>query len=85
MPLEKAIKKKRTYICKLNIAHSDDKNPDNQKGKTTLHWAASWGHTELCLPMIDNTEDKNPSDDPLLEAAIGGHTEVCQLIISQCG
>ena len=63
MPLEKAIKKKRIYICKLNIAHSDDKNPDNRKGKTTLHWAASWGHTELCLLIIDNTEEKYPTDD----------------------
>merc|ERR1719334_209920 len=62
------------------------KNPADEKyGQTLLHKAAFLGHYDICHLIIENVEDKNPSDQfgrtPLHKAAQKGHTEICRLII----
>ena len=52
---------------------------------TALHIAAKKGHKEICEFIIDNSDEKNPSDQsgmtPLHFAAERGLANVCKLII----
>ena len=40
-----------------------DKNPSNDWGRTPLHNAAEKGFVEICQLLIQNSTDKNPSDN----------------------
>ena len=66
----------------------EDKNPDDRNGWTPLHWAAQFGHFEVCELLIANVIERNPEDirgvTPLHSAASNGHIEVCELIIQVC-
>ena len=46
-------------------------------GETPFHYAAKYGHLDICEYMIDQIECKNPTDDkgmtPLHNAADRGH------------
>ena len=54
-------------------------------GLTPFHFASDKGHFDICKLIIDNVNDKNPSQNdgetPLHNAANGGHFEICKLII----
>ena len=69
-----------------------DKNPGkisllNRLGRTPLHWAAMYGHIEVCKLILEGTSNKNPAEikyprqTPLHCAAYYGHSEVCKLIM----
>ena len=61
-------------------------NPERGNGLTPLHFAASYGHFEICKFIIEKINVKNPRNSrngttPLHMAAVNGHTNVCRLII----
>ena len=64
-----------------------DKNPSNKNGATPLHFAAKYGHFDVCRIILDMIDDKNPSDykgsTPMHEAAHRGHVNICQLIFEK--
>ena len=49
----------------------------DNSGETPFHYAAKYGHLEICEYMIDQIECKNPTNDtgltPLHNAAERGH------------
>ena len=78
-------------IVKLLVAkgarHGSDA-ADKKSGRTSLHWAARQGRTEVCRYLV--TELAHPlevkaKDDttPLQLAAWGGHIETCKWLMSQ--
>ena len=52
---------------------------------TPLHWAAQYGHFEICHLILKNSQDKNPENihghTPLTLAAKFGHFETFKLIL----
>ena len=50
-----------------------------------FHWAAENGYLSVCLLIVENVDDKNPTDNsgwtPLHEAARNGHLSICQFIV----
>ena len=66
----------------------DEKNPKiycRYRERTLLHLAAENGHYNICKKIIENVQDKNPSDEkgwtPLHLAALFGHLKVCEYIL----
>ena len=68
--------------------------PKSRSGLTSFHVAASEGDFPLCQLIIENVEDKNPSDlilngqwscTPLHLAALYSQNLICQLIIENVG
>ena len=66
----------------------EEKNPKihcRYKERTLLHLAAGYGHYNICKKIIENIQDKNPSDEngwtPLHSAALFGHLKVCEYIL----
>ena len=66
----------------------DEKNPKihcRYSERTLLHLAAENGHYNICKKIIENVQDKNPSDEkgwtPLHLAALFGHLKVCEYIL----
>ena len=66
----------------------DEKNPKiycRLSEKTLLHLAAENGHYNICKKIIENVQDKNPSDEngwtPLHLATLFGHLKVCEYIL----
>ena len=62
-----------------------DKNPAAESSKVTpLHYAAEYGHVEVCKLIMENVMDKNPMDSlpypstPLSRAVAHEKSEVCQ-------
>ena len=57
----------------------------DNSGWTPLHEAAKNGELLKCKSIIENLDNKNPTDDfgqtPLHLAAANGHLDVCKLII----
>ena len=53
--------------------------------RTLLHLAAENGHYNICKKIIENVQDKNPSDEngwtPLHLATLFGHLKVCEYIL----
>ena len=51
---------------------------------TPLHWAAQYGHFEICHLILKNIQDKNPENihghTPLTLAAKFGHFETFKLL-----
>ena len=37
-----------------------DKNPTDTDGWTPLHYAAMYGHFNICQEIVNNVQDKNP-------------------------
>ena len=65
---------------------SNEINPERKNGMTPFHFAASYGHYDICKFIIEKINVKNPRDStdgttPLHMAAGNGHTNVCRLII----
>ena len=54
---------------------------------TPLHNAAAFGHLKVCIAIMNEIQDKNPSDNrgltPLHYAAERGHLEVCKAIMNE--
>ncbi|HRE31331.1 MAG TPA: ankyrin repeat domain-containing protein, partial [Candidatus Berkiella sp.] len=59
----------------------------NKYGETPLLMAASRGHTDICLALIENGADVNAQDKdgvtPLYIAARKGHTDTCVALIKK--
>jgi len=57
----------------------------SRHGRTEMHVAAMTGQTKVFQTMLEEADDKNPTDDnydtPLHLAAKGGHYTICKLII----
>ena len=77
-------------VSELLIKYQDDKNPIcDLYGNTLLHFVAKKeslkNQLQICELLINNTEDKNPSNHkgftPLHSAATLGHLGVSRLII----
>ena len=75
-------------LCQLTIQkiHKvEDRNPSNEWGETPLHYAAMYGHLDVCELIIQSVDEKNPKNNegntPLHQAAGHGHVDVCKLII----
>ena len=76
-------------IFELIMEHIHDPFPRNDEGQTPFHFAASYGHTDMCSAIIKilevyNIQDKNPQDNsgntPLHCAAANGYPSICNLI-----
>ena len=76
-------------IFELIMEHIHDPSPRNDEGQTPYHFAASYGHTDMCSAIIKilelyNIQDKNPQDNsgntPLHWAAANGYQGLCNLI-----
>ena len=39
---------------------NEDKNPFDNGGWTPLHWAANFGHLDVCRLILQNVENKHP-------------------------
>ncbi|CAN0394631.1 unnamed protein product, partial [Laminaria digitata] len=54
---------------------------------TPLHWAASFGHADLCSLLLNEGADVNRCNNegttPLHEASKGGHADVVRLLLEQ--
>ena len=63
----------------------EDKNPSHEWGETPLHFAAQFGHLEVCQLIIENVNEKNPKNcegfTPLQFAARFGKKTICELIM----
>ena len=66
----------------------EEKNPKihcRYNERTLLHLAAGYGRYNICKKIIENIQDKNPSDEngwtPLHSAALFGHLKVCEYIL----
>ena len=80
------IKPRTTCLCYFDLPISNEINPERKNGMTPLHFAASYGHYDICKFIIEKINVKNPRDStdgttPLHMAAGNGHTNVCRLII----
>ena len=65
---------------------SNEINPESKNGSTPLHFAANYGHYDICRFITEKINVKNPRSSrngstPLHTAAANGHTNVCRLII----
>ena len=73
-------------FLKAKFDCTTDKNPEGLHGRTALHFAAKYGHLDICQLIINNTSDKNPKDDygttPLSFADEEGHKSVVKLLKS---
>ena len=75
-------------MCELIIqkmSKIEDKNPSNEWGNTPLHYAAQYGHLEICQLIIKSVNEKNPPNimkfTPLHYAARFGKAIICELIM----
>ena len=64
-----------------------NKNPDNNFGWTPLHYAAMYGHFQICLNILRAVKDRNPMNNsgetPLHFAASNGHLDIYKLIMEK--
>jgi len=85
MNLRKAVDDNNVDICWQILDNVQNKNPADNRGFTTLHWAAEKGHLEICRLILENVQDKNPANKdgitPLHRAARYGRLEICRLIL----
>ena len=44
------------------MKNTEDKNPQDTRGTTPLHYAAYYGHLQICEAIMDELTDKNPSN-----------------------
>ena len=44
-----------------------EKNPADNKGETPMHLAAQMNRLEICQLIMDNLNNKNPSDGNILK------------------
>ena len=67
------------------VSKIEDKNPSNEWGNDPLHYAAEYGHLEICQLIIQNVDEKNPPNmmefTPLHYAARRGKAIICELIM----
>ena len=74
-------------IGKINPYYDEFVNwEDKGLNWTAFHKAAEDGHLSICQLIIENSENKNPTDryglTPLHLAAENGHLSICELIIN---
>jgi ankyrin repeat protein len=66
------------------VENIKEKMPQNNKGNTPFHSAASNGHLGICKFIMESTEEKNPrnakGDVPLHMAARNGHLNIYRYI-----
>lgn len=71
----------------LKICQLSNTNPKNSDGETAFHYAAKYGHAEVCRYFMSLSDDKNPADEdgetPLHWAATRGYIKICQLIVEE--
>jgi ankyrin repeat protein len=83
--VEKAMQNKTTEIEQL-IKDGAEVNSKDDDGNTGLHWAASYGFTEMAEILISNGDDvnlrNNDGNAPLHWAAGQGSTEIVKLLIA---
>ena len=76
------------FVTQIESGSRASARADDRNGWTPLHWAAQFGHFEVCELLIANVIERNPEDirgvTPLHSAASNGHIEVCELIIQVC-
>ena len=76
-------------VCKLIMKqfakNNCEKNPRDNDGLTTFHFAAFHGRLEICELFMNTIRNKHPrtnkGDTPLHLAARNGHVKVCMLIL----
>jgi ankyrin repeat protein len=44
------------------IRYVDEKNPASDVGNTPLHYAAKWGHLDVCKLFMANIKDIHPKN-----------------------
>ena len=61
----------------------ENKNPGDNNGSTPLHFAARFGHLDVCSAIMEKLDNKNPMDNdgqtPLQYAVNSGNLEVYSL------
>ena len=69
------------------VGRIEEKNPECEVGCTPLHYAAQFGHSNICQLILVNVQEKNPNCfngfTPLHYAAESGNLEICQLILQR--
>ena len=88
-PLQIVAEQGNFELCKYILGKTNDTKPrikySNRNGFHPILLAAKKGHEKICKILIDNSEEKNPSDflkkTALHFAAENGLTDVCKLII----
>ena len=73
------------YVKK--IRNKKDKNPQDAKGNTPLHFAAENGQIEMVQFIMNNVDNKNPvnnsGETPLHWAARNGQRNICKIILQE--
>jgi ankyrin repeat protein len=82
--LKEAVRENYIEVIEL-ILKKIDVNSKDDDGRTPLHWAALYGHTDIVRIFLDNRADPTVTDsdgeNPLHLAAIYGHTDIVKELI----
>jgi ankyrin repeat protein len=82
--LIEAVRENYIEVIEL-ILKKIDVNSKDDDGRTPLHWAALYGHTDIVRIFLDNRADPTVTDsdgeNPLHLAAIYGHTDIVKELI----
>ena len=72
---------------KLQVQYENGQKNLDEFGNTPLHKAAEGGYLSKCKLIIDNVENKNPTNNfgetPLHRAAKGGYLDICRIIFKE--
>ena len=84
-PLQKAAIFGHIRVCELFMNKTVEKNPGDNEGWTTFHFAALHGRLNICELLMKTIGDRHPrtdeGDTPLHLAALNGHMKICILIL----
>ena len=87
-PLHEAAINGHVEVCRLILENIEEKNPNDNYGRTPLHLVAKFGRrgsVDVCRLLLENVRDKSPRDNdgdtPLHKAARNGNFELCRLLV----
>jgi ankyrin repeat protein len=83
--LSQASTEGQTELAVFSLAAGADVGVADNDGNTSLHYAALFGHMQICDLLIRHKASvgvaANDGDTPLHSAALFGHVQVCDLLI----